>query len=295
MNRKSFGKLLAVLRAEVNYTQAELSELVDVDPAVISNIEQGTKKNIEPDLLFKLANVLNLTSLERREFFLASSGMDETQIVRQLGGAVLTDVFNSVKVLHNMDEIIGKLRIPAYLVDIYGEIILANKISLDLFQIPMESFAQAQQVPGGFNALRFIFGEMMRSAIPVGYEDFVLTIMRAFREVSLRYRARPYFQYLMKEFRNPKKYPWFERAWQKASLVDDDKATTVDSFSFHHALYGQLSYYATSSVSFTPYGELFLVHYLPVDAQTSVVFERLANTVGTETVHLAPWPEKKMI
>lgn len=295
MDRKSFGKLLAVLRAEANLTQAQLAELVDIDPAVISTLERGRKKNVEPGLLFKMANVLNMTTLERRDFFLASSGLDETHIVRQTGGAVFTEVFDSRQVLRNMDVIIGKLRIPSYLVDVYAEIILANKISLDLLQIPANAFEHADKIPGGYSALRFIFGDMMRSAIPVGYENFVLTIMRAFREVSLRYRARPYFQYLMKEFRNPKKYPWFERAWQRASLVDDDKAMAVDSFSFQHALYGPLTYYSTSSVYFTPYGELFLVQYLPADAQTVEVFEHLANTVGTETVHFAPWPEKKMV
>ena len=281
MDRKSFGKLLA--------------ELVDEDVAVISNLERGAKKNLEPELLFKLANALNLTTLERREFFLASTGLDETHMIRQPGGVPPTGVFDTEKVLRNTAEIIGKLRIPAYVVNVYGEIILANKLALELFQIPPEVFDRARSMVAGFNALQFIFGEMLHSAIPVGYEGFVLTIVRVFREASLRYRARPYFQSLMKEFRNPKKYPWFERSWKKAALSDDDKATLIDSFSFPHALYGQLTYCATSSVWFTPYGELFLVHYLPLDAQTAGVFERLATALGTETVRVASWPEKKTV
>jgi transcriptional regulator with XRE-family HTH domain len=296
MDRKSFGKLLAALRAESNWTQAELAELVDVDPAVISNIERGTKKNIEPGLLFKLANVLNLTTLERREFFLASSGLDETHIVRpEDGGAVTTDVFDAKKVLDRLNEIVGKLRIPACLMDVYCDVLSANRIMLELLQVSPEIIAQAPLIPGGYSSLRVACGDLLRTTLPVGYEDFVLASMRTFREVSLRYRARPYFQYLMREFRNPKKYPWFERTWRKASLLDDDKAMSVDSISFRHLSYGQLTYYSTSAVTFTPYGELFLIQYLSADAQTSAVFEQLADTLGTETVHFAPWPEKKMV
>jgi transcriptional regulator with XRE-family HTH domain len=295
MDRKSFGKLLAVLRQEMKWTQAELSELVDVDPAVISNIERGTKKNIEPDLLFKLANVLNLTTLERREFFLASSGLDETHIVCQPGGAVTTDIFDARKVLDQLNEIIGKLRIPACLMDVYGDVLSANQMILEFLKVSPKVIEQAPLIPGGYSSLRITCGDMLRSTIPAGYENIILTSMRDFREISLRYRARPYFQYLMKEFRNPRKYPWFERAWRKASLVDEDKTMAIDFMSIHHTLHGQLNYYATSSVTFTPYGELFLVQYLSADVQTSAVFEHLAHTVGNEIFHFAPWPEKKMV
>jgi transcriptional regulator with XRE-family HTH domain len=295
MDRKSFGKLLAVLRAEVNYTQAELAELVDVDTAVISNLERGTKKQIDPDLLFKLANAIRLTTLERREFFLASTGLEETHIVRQPDGMVKTDAFDTAKVLRQLDSLLGSLRIPAFLVDVYGDVLSANLIILRLLQISPEVIAQAPYVPGGYTTLRIAYGEMMQSAIPSDFEEFVMISMRSFREVSLRYRARPYFQYLMKEFRNPKKYPWFERTWRKVAAMDEDKIATIDSFSYTHAVYGQLTYYVSSSVSFTPYGELFLCQYLPVDAHTAAIFEQLAVSEGTASRLFAPWPEKKMI
>lgn len=295
MNKAAFGELLAVLRAEVHWTQAELAEMVEVEPSVISNLERGTKKLLEPELLFKLANALGLTTLERREFFLAASGLDETHIVRQPGGVVTTEVYDAKKVLQHLNELVGKLRFPACLLDVYSDVLSANPIMLALLQVSAETIAQASQIPGGYCSLRVTCGDLLRTTIPAGYEDFVLANMRDFREISLRYRARPYFQYLMKEFRNPKKYPWFERAWQKAALVNDDKATTIDRFSFQHAIYGPLSYYSTASISFTAYGELYLVQYLPVDAQTTAVFEQLANTVGTQAVAFAPWPEKKMI
>ena len=73
MNRKDFGELLSTLRQDLDWTQFNLSEYANVDEAVISQIERGVKKFFEPELLFNLANALQLTTLERREFFLASA------------------------------------------------------------------------------------------------------------------------------------------------------------------------------------------------------------------------------
>src|ERR1051325_11756531 len=83
MNRKEFGQLLATLRQDLDLTQFELAEFADVDEAVISQMERGVKKHFEPELLFQLANALQLTTLERREFLLAASGLDQKYIVRQ--------------------------------------------------------------------------------------------------------------------------------------------------------------------------------------------------------------------
>src|SRR5678816_4657390 len=94
MNRREFGQLLATLRQDLDWTQFELAEYAEVDEAVVSQIERGVKKHFEPELLFSLANTLQLTTLERREFLLAASGLDQRQIVRQPSAGMSTDVFN---------------------------------------------------------------------------------------------------------------------------------------------------------------------------------------------------------
>ena len=76
MNRKQFGELVATLRQDLGLTQFELAEYSELDDAVISQIERGVKKHFEPDLLFQLVNAFQLTTLERREFLLAASGLE---------------------------------------------------------------------------------------------------------------------------------------------------------------------------------------------------------------------------
>ncbi len=51
---------------------------------------------------------------------------------------------------------------------------------------------------------------------------------------------------------------------------------------------------ATSAVLLTPYGELFLVHYIALDERTTEVFEQIACRVGPGALRFAPWPEKNM-
>src|SRR5256885_11858405 len=138
MNRKEFGQLLATLRQDLDCTQCELSEYAEVDEAIISQMERGVKKHFEPSLLFRLANAFQLTTLERREFLLAASGLDQKHIVRQATAGMSTDVFNVRKTLDKMIELTGLVRLPAFLCDVYGDIISANNIILSFFKLPSE-------------------------------------------------------------------------------------------------------------------------------------------------------------
>ena len=294
MNRKEFGELVATLRQDMDWTQSELAEYADVDDAVISQIERGVKKHFEPELLFCLANAFQLTTLERREFFLAASGLDQKQIVRQPSAAMTTDVFNVRKILDKMIELTGQVRLPAFLCDVYSDVIATNHIVLSFFKVPPAFLEEASRVPGGYNTTRFNFGKdlLARSLIVDKWENYALNSMRAFRENSLRYRAKPYFKYLMKIFRNQNDYPLFNRYWKMVSSVEQDKDANTDYFFFNHGEFGEIKYISSSTVSITSFGELFLVQYLPLDAHTSQIFEELTQQAGPGVTQFAPWPIK---
>jgi transcriptional regulator with XRE-family HTH domain len=297
MNRREFGQLLATLRQDLDWTQFELAEYAEVDEAVVSQIERGVKKHFEPELLFSLANTLQLTTLERREFLLAASGLDQKQIVRQPSAGMSTDVFNVRRVLDKMIELTGLVRLPAFLGDVYGDVIAANNIILSFFKVPPEYIEVAGQIPGGYNTARFNFGKdlVARSYVTDNWDQYALNSMRAFRENSLRYRAQPYFKYLMKAFRNRNEYPLFERYWKMVSSVEQDREASIDHFSYHHDEFGEIKYISSSTVWITSFGELFLVYYLPLNGITSQVFEQLAQETGQGVTKFAPWPVKTFL
>lgn len=296
MNRKEFGELIAALRQDLGWTQFQLAEYAGTDGSIVSQIERGVKKYFEPDLLFQLANALQLTTLERREFFLAASGLDDTQLVRQPAAQTATDVFNLRKLLDKLIGLLGQLQFPAFLTDVYSDVIAANNPILSFFKIPPAMIENAGHVPGGYNSMRLIFGRELvgRTHVAGNWDHFALNTVRSFRETSLRYRAKPYFKYLMKSFRNLAEYPFFERYWRMVSSMEEDKEINMDYFYYRHDDFGELKYISASVISVTSFGELFLNQYLPLDAHTGQVFDRLLRATGEGVLRLAPWPVKSM-
>jgi transcriptional regulator with XRE-family HTH domain len=279
MKRKEFGELVAALRQDLGWTQFQLAEYSNLDNAVISQIERGVKKYFEPHLLFQLAK---------------ASGLDQKEIVRQPSAATLTDVFNVRKTLDKMIELTGQVRVPAFLCDVYSDVIATNNMILLFFKLPPEFVERAGQIPGGYNTARFNFGKdlVARSHVVDNWDQYALNSMRSFRENSLRYRAQPYFKYLMKIFRNQNEYPLFDRYWKMVSSFEQDKEANTDYFSYHHNEFGEIKYISSLTISITSFGELFLVQYLPLDGSTSQVFEQLAQQAGQGVRTFAPWPVK---
>ena len=295
MKKEEFGQLLAALREDLGITQKELGELTGINWTVISQIERGVKRSFDSKLLFELANALELTTLERREFFLASSGLDNTQIVRQPSIGVSTDTHDAKKTLDYLVSLTGQILLPAFLVDVYGDIVAANHIVFGLFRVSTKYLESAMNTPGGFNTIRINFSRELvsRNQITEGWHEYALTSIRTFRENSFRYRTKPYFQYLMKAFRNKDEYPLFTRYWSMVSSTEKDKELDADYFSYHHSDLGDLKYIASPTISETYYGELFLFYYIPCDEYTKQVFDELKNKAGVGVVPLAPWPDKQ--
>ena len=95
MNLADFGKLISSLRKEhededgAPWTQKRLAEECGragesfvLTENIISSIERG-KRNPDRDVLLALAAALRLTSSERREFFLAASGVEAADLSRR--------------------------------------------------------------------------------------------------------------------------------------------------------------------------------------------------------------------
>lgn len=296
MNRRDFGELVSTLRLDLGWTQFQFAEYAGVDVAVISQIERGVKKFFEPELLFCLANALQLTTIERHEFFLAASGLEEKQLLRQPTAGISTDVFDAQKILDRMVNLTGEIMLPAFMVDCYSDLIAANFMMTTFYSVPPALLEDAGKVPGGYNTTRLNFGRDLgwRRQIKGNWDAYAVNSMRAFRESSFRYRATPYFKYLMKAFRNPVEYPLFDRYWKMVSSTEQDKDMNLDHFRYEHNEFGPLSYIASVTVAVTSFGNLYLVQNLPLDRHTDDVFGRLKAEAGQGFMRLASWPEKSM-
>ena len=95
MNRVEFGRLIASLRREHEdendrpWNQERLAREANavvgaevLSKYIVSNIERGNRI-LDEETLLALAAALRLTSGERKEFFLAASGVDNERIALQ--------------------------------------------------------------------------------------------------------------------------------------------------------------------------------------------------------------------
>ncbi len=294
MNRKEFGQLLATLRQDLDWTQFQLAEYSNIDEAVISQIERGVKKYFESELLISLANALQLTTLERREFILATSGLDQRQLVRQPSSGATTDTNHPTKILDHLIETLKCIQLPAFISDVYGDAIAANQTVVDFFRIPASLLSAAAQLPAGYNTMRMTFNRDLigRSHASDNWDAYAMTTMASYRASTLRYRAKPYFKYLLNIFRDPIEYPLFDRFWKRVSSLETDLSVDSDRFQYRHEVYGEIQYMTARITTFTAFGEVFLLTYLPLDSHTSEIFAQIYKEAGKGIVHLAPWPEK---
>jgi len=297
MDRKEFGRLVAALRQDLEWTQLQLADYGRLDIAIISQIERGVKKTLKPEQLVKLANAFQLTTLERRKFLFAASGMGNEHILHQPRAALAADATRPEVVLRKMTGLVEQMRMPAFLVDGYSDVLAANLIAFTFFEVPPGMIENAARVPGGFNTVRMVFGKelAMQSHFVADWDQYARNSMSAFREQTLHYRAQPYFKYLIKAFRNPAEYPLFDRFWKMASSVEEDWEANFQVFRYKHESHGPLEYISSSSWSVSRYGELWLVQYLPANENTRKLFAQLAAENGPGVLRLAPWPDKEML
>ena len=297
MNRKEFGQLIAALRQDLDWTQFQLAEYSNIDEAVISQMERGVKKYFEVELLLNLANAFQLTTLERREFFLAASGVEQNQLVRQPSTGATTDTNHPTKIISQLIETLKSLQLPAFLSDVYGDVIAVNQSIINFFHIPDALISTASQIPGGYNTMRMSFNRDLvgRSHVGDNWDAYAMTTMSSYRATTLRYRAKPYFKYLLKVFRDPIEYPLFDRFWKRVSSLETDQSTDSEHFHYHHETYGEIQHITARITTTTAFGEVFLTTYLALDDHTNEIFSRIYKEARNEIVRLAPWPDKKFI
>lgn len=295
MDRKDFGKLVAALRQDLEWTQQQLADYGNLDVAIISQIERGVKRTIKPELRVRLANAFQLTTVERRRFLFAASGMGTEYILPQPRSALGGEAASPEAILKRISGVIERMRMPAFLIDGYSDILAANLIAHKFFEVPPGMLENAATVPGGYNTIRLVFGKelALRLHFLAEWDEYARNSMSAFREQTIYYRAHPYFQYLINAFRDPAEYPLFDRFWKMVSSMEEDREANFQIFTIKHDSFGPIKYIASSSLTVTRYGELVLVQHLPANENTRRIIDRLAKENGEGVLTLAPWPDKK--
>lgn len=293
MDRKKFGKLIIALRRErldrhfTSWTRQKFSEESGIDQEILTNIETGRRAILYPDLLIKMANALMLTSGERREFFLAASGVDEQAIYHPRE--------NPRTALENMLAIMDDIQQPAFLIDSFFDLVAINQMALEIYNVNITNFLDSQSNPKTrYNLIRLLFSsefDEQKTMFGKSREKFAMNTIMLFRTTTLRYRASEYFQYLyphLYEIDDFKNYIHY-------LLKDDDYMNNNMFITLNNPRIGSVQSVCTSLSATSTHGELRLLTFTPLSEETSKIFANLAQQGNFVFQTLPDWPDKSKI
>jgi transcriptional regulator with XRE-family HTH domain len=293
MDRFEFGALVASLRDDMRWTQLELAEKSGVDVAIISNIERGARRSLLKDnILVKLADGFRLTTLERQEFLFAASGVSDHVAIRKEPDT--RPRFDSQTFIREIGEHVGRVTLPVFVTDSFCDVLLANHCLLEFYNVPRALMETANNGPGGYNQMRYVFHVDSNFREMIGeekWDQFALINARYFRRRTLRVRSKLYFSSLLKELLDDKKYPSFERCWRRMVYESHDDFYTPFEEPNEDSDHNFVA--VESLLALTPYGDLYLQQLLPLNTKTDKRMEKMIEKVGQGYVQLAPFPDKQ--
>lgn len=206
---------------------------------------------------------------------------------------------------------IASLRIPAFVSDVYCDVLGANKIMMRFLGLSPELIDELKQTPAGYNSMRVVFSDVsgFRNLMDDVWIESMWMNMRHFRRDGFRYQIDKYHVHTKKAL---DKIPQFSDYWAHRASEFNDHFVDLDHVDFFHKLLDKdIHYVITQTSALTEYGELYVISYLPANPATEEVFYSLSREIDDEVtqmlkqsaippknidefriVRLASWPNK---
>lgn len=291
MNAAEFGQLIKALRQNSfdeggeKLTRQKLSEAVKMTLQQLGRLERGEQKIIDAQNLSMLAKSLNLTNLEEREFLEVAANLSDKGAADSVSPEIsLDEVLNILQQLH----------VPAYVTDVYCDVVAMNAISLALQGISANLQSYLGTLPIGYNCLYNIYFSQPHFMELLGeneWKESAYMAMLYFRRITLPYRHTAYFKYVLKELLKERQ---FAIDWYASHRTEDHYDNSYQLTSYDHPLYGPICYLITETIITTARGNLCLFIYNACDETTASVFRKLFKQSGARIHRLASWPHKRI-
>jgi hypothetical protein len=128
------------------------------------------------------------------------------------------------------------------------------------------------------------YAELLGDAWP----PIAMRQMQIFRRISLKQRASPHLAARLKELQG---LPAFRQLWEGATTAEDWPDSGFVEYVHPYPPTGQsMRYLGLPTQHLTPWGDLVLGLFVPLEAATAAVFADLVQE--NEAVMLADWPKK---
>lgn len=290
MDRKEFGHLIVALRKEhideegKQWTQEKLAEVAQLAPEIVGNIERGRRSNLKPEVVMTLAKALNLTNAERQELLLAAQTVHEQPLVRADED---TDAL-----LERLVQQVAHTPLPAYLLDVYCDIVACNEAALHLLGLTPEMLHDRTHYPASAsNLMRVVFAPEVQppEARSEHWPRDAQYHMALFKQMTLRHRMRPFFARLITELRQ---WPLFRRFWFQFHDEAPDPTLEVAELRRDLPQWGAVRFVTPALTARTSAGNLLLTVAVPADEASAQVLAEIARQTARQAHRFAAWPDK---
>jgi len=280
-----FGELIYQLRKDLKIrsekygnkglTQKNLAGLLDKKSRrYVLDLEGGKRSFIRPTELIKLANVFELTELERKEFFLAGSGVPNTEIFRKDIGT---------KIQQQLISYLHEIRLPAFLTSPFSDVIAYNMIIADLYGLSIEKLEKFQTLKVPNNFIWFLlspdsgFFELGKKSS--NWDDIIISNMQFFRRASIHYRTYSYWTKLVEDvfLRDKSIAKRFEKYWNLAQQSENLDCNIGRHYQLFKEGIGSVNFLGLVTEEITTSASLYLTVYTPIDRNTSLLFAKMAD------------------
>ena len=287
MDSKEFGALIKALRSQSldpsgsPWSREKLAHALGLSSTQLGRLERGDRKYLDNQTMLGLAECFNLTNLETRELFFAACGLSDRELY--------SEVEHSQQI-NRLIKVMGNLRVPSVVVDVYGDVVAAPAGSLALYGVSDSKLAELRENPVRLNIVNHVYSlDYLYRGDQASWRETADLAMLYFRRSTLRYRHKPYFSTIYRELM---KNVQFDLDWFASQRMACKEDISFEAASFDHPVLGPLSYIICETVVYTRHGELYLIIYNPASVHTVKVFEALFAEGGNTIRRVAPWPEK---
>jgi len=188
------------------------------------------------------------------------------------------------------------IHLPSLMLDPFGDLVAINTAILKMYNVDISIFQDSSvNQATKFNIMRMCFSDefdlqrrMMREAWPLFAHHSIIS----FRTISFRYRAHPYFRYLLPEL---KKFKLFRSYWEIAHYGEYPQYFGDSTFFSAYDPKGGLIRSISSTIrAMTTHGELILYSFVPLNLKTANTFFEISKEESTKLYRLSPWPDKQI-
>ncbi|MEM7798137.1 MAG: helix-turn-helix transcriptional regulator, partial [Chloroflexota bacterium] len=244
MYRQTFGKICASLRQDLfeitkgkSFSQGDLAKTSGLQAKHIGQIERGEKVHLDMDMIDKLADAFNLTTVERKRFFLLVNSEtyrqkeNEAQVAKQVHRETLDymETPQAPVLLHD-----GLYRILA-LNDAYFKVYgLTHNYLNDIPNTDPTKYHIVRHIHDPESPVRAVYQSHLEA---VGWKN-----ASYWRYLSLAHRHTPLFQEIQTLLQS--RYVHFAYLWGGLSnpFPKNDMGSLLRPFACDHPHFGRLEY-----------------------------------------------------